>query len=200
MRSNSHKVLRVDKTGMPQDWINYETAAGLICSGDMEWSYGPVISRLHGGTNRAGNQSYLDIPAVIATRGRSRLNLASCIPPLGRAGNLRLFERDRHMCAYCGNTFVSRELTRDHVMPSSRGGVDDWQNVVSACYRCNSRKADKTPEEANMPLIYVPYAPNWFEDFILRQGGRKILADQMEFLAGNLPAHSRVKHLVDHVI
>lgn len=148
---------------------------------------------MHGGWNRMGERSFLDIPAVLATRGRANFDLASCIPPLGRAGNARLFERDRHLCAYCGNQFGNRQLTRDHVHPTSRGGLDEWTNVVSACMRCNSRKADKTPEEANMPLLYVPYAPNWFEDFILRQGGRRILADQMEFLASRLPAHSRVR-------
>ena len=196
MRSHSLRVLQVDKTGLPQEWIDYETAAGLISSGDMEWSYGPTISRLHGGWNRLGERSFLDIPAVIATRGRAKFDLASCVPTLGRAGNARLFERDRHLCAYCGDKLHSKQLTRDHVFPTSRGGLDEWTNVVSACYRCNSHKANKTPEEAGMPLLYVPYAPNWFEDFILRQGGRKILADQMEFLASKLPAHSRVRNLV----
>lgn len=196
MRISNPRVLRVDKTGLPQEWINYEAAAGLICSGDMEWSYGPHVARLHGGWNRMGERSFLDIPAVLATRGRAKFDLASSIPPLGRAGNARLFERDRHLCAYCGTRFGNRQLTRDHVQPTSRGGLDEWTNVVSACTRCNSRKADKTPEQANMPLLYVPYAPNWFEDFILRQGGRRILADQMEFLASRLPAHSRVRDVV----
>ena len=196
MRSRSFRVLQVDKTGLPQEWIDYEAAASLICSGDMEWSYGPTVSRLYGGWNRSGERSFLDIPAVVATRGRAKLDLASCVPSLGRAGNSRLFERDRDLCAYCGEQMGPKQLTRDHVQPTSRGGLDEWTNVVCACYRCNSRKADKTPEEANMPLLYVPYAPNWFEDFILRQGGRKILADQMEFLAGRLPAHSRVRDLV----
>lgn len=196
MRIFSPRVLQVDKTGLPQEWISYETAAGLICKGDVEWSYGPSVARLRGGWNRMGERSFLDIPAVLATTGRARLDLAAYTPPLGRAGNARLFERDRHLCAYCGNRFGRRQLTRDHVQPTSRGGKDEWTNVVTACTRCNSRKADKTPEEANMPLLYVPYAPNWFEDFILRQGGRRILADQMEFLAGRLPAHSRVKDIV----
>lgn len=196
MSNATPRVLQVDKTGMPQLWINHETAAGLICSGDMEWSYGPSVARLHGGWNQLGERSFLDIPAVLATRGRARLDLASSVPTLGRSGNARLFERDRHLCAYCGDTFGNRKLTRDHVMPTSRGGKDEWTNVVSACTRCNSRKAAKTPEEANMPLLFVPYAPNWFEDFILRQGSRRILADQMEFLAGRLPAHSRVRDLI----
>jgi hypothetical protein len=196
MMTRNHRVLQVDKTGLPQEWIGHETAASLICAGDMEWSYGPNVARLRGGWNQSGERSFLDIPAVLATRGRARINLAEGVPPLGRAGNARLFERDLHLCAYCGLKFGPRQLTRDHVHPTSRGGLDEWTNVVCACTRCNSHKAAKTPEEANMPLLYVPYAPNWFEDFILRQGGRRILADQMEFLASRLPAHSRVRDLV----
>ena len=77
-------------------------------------------------------------------------------------------------------------------MPVSRGGEDSWMNVVTACYRCNQEKGAKTPEQYGRQLIYLPYTPNWFEDIILRRGGRRILADQMEFLEGRLPAHSRL--------
>lgn len=187
------KVLKVDASGTPQEWLTPERAASLMVGGDVSWSTGQTIVRLHGGWNRVGEQSFLDIPAVVGTHGCASINLAGCVPNLGRHSNLKLFERDRHLCAYCGTKFPRSTLTRDHVMPVSRGGKDEWTNVVTACGRCNSHKAAKTPEEANMPLLYVPYAPNWFEDFILQMGGRKILADQMEFLASRLPAHSRVR-------
>lgn len=75
-------------------------------------------------------------------------------------------------------------------MPRARGGKDVWTNVVTACRICNMRKACRTPDEARMPLLYVPYAPCRFEHFILT--GRRILADQMEYLAARLPRHSRL--------
>ena len=81
---------------------------------------------------------------------------------------------------YCGNKFKDASLTRDHIIPISKGGRDRWSNVVTACRHCNTRKGDRTPERANMPLLAIPYIPNWAEYLAL--SNRKILADQMEFL------------------
>jgi 5-methylcytosine-specific restriction endonuclease McrA len=78
----------------------------------------------------------------------------------------------------------------EHVVPSSKGGTDSWMNLVSACKACNRRKANRTPDAAGMKLHYVPYIPNRYEAFILRN--RKILADQMEFLLLGVPRNSRV--------
>ena len=81
---------------------------------------------------------------------------------------------------YCGNKFRDELLTRDHVKPISQGGLDRWSNVVTACKHCNTRKGCRTPEEAHMPLLAIPYVPNWAEYLAL--SNRRILADQMEFL------------------
>lgn len=183
-------VLQIDCAGTPQEWLRPEDAASIICAGDMLWQYGPTLTTLHGGWNRDGVQSTLDIPAVIGTRGQSSINLAAMVPSLT---NPKLFARDLHLCAYCTAVFQPRFLTRDHVQATSRGGKDVWTNVVTACKGCNGRKAARSPEEAGMKLAYVPYAPNWFEDFLLRQSGRVILADQMQFLVDRLPAHSRLR-------
>lgn len=69
-------------------------------------------------------------------------------------------------------------------------GRDGWMNVVTACRACNHRKSDRTPEQAHMPLLYAPYVPSLWEDFILRN--RRILADQMEFLMAHVPKSSRL--------
>ena len=97
--------------------------------------------------------------------------------------------RDRHVCAYCGGHFGEGELTVEHILPVSRGGRHEWTNVVTACRSCNTRKGSRRPEEANMPLLYVPYAVCRSEGFIL--SNRRILADQMAFLQASLPRHSR---------
>jgi 5-methylcytosine-specific restriction endonuclease McrA len=91
---------------------------------------------------------------------------------------------------YCTGEFPAQKLTRDHIHPKSRGGIDRWENVVAACKRCNQRKADQTPEEANMQLVALPYAPNNAE-YLALINSRRILGDQMEFLRGQFSKNSR---------
>ena len=76
--------------------------------------------------------------------------------------------RDNHTCQYCG---AKEKLTLDHVIPISKGGPSSWENVVTACSPCNSKKGNKTPAEANMPLQKKPVKPsllmkiNWNDIF-----------------------------------
>lgn len=67
-----------------------------------------------------------------------------------------LYARDSYRCQYCGERFRGEELTLDHVTPRARGGKNAWENLVTACKKCNHRKADRTPEEAAMPLLRRP--------------------------------------------
>jgi len=69
-----------------------------------------------------------------------------------------IFKRDNFECQYCG---TKRDLTLDHVLPTSRGGPHSWLNLVTACKRCNTRKGDFTPEEAGMPLRHKPFKPSY---------------------------------------
>lgn len=69
-----------------------------------------------------------------------------------------ILKRERHRCAYCGRGDLP--LTIDHIIPKSRGGEDNWENLVAACLPCNIKKRDRTPEEANMQLKVKPYKPN----------------------------------------
>ena len=104
--------------------------------------------------------------------------------------NPKLFARDRQVCAYCLGHFHLDDLTREHIVPTSRGGDDSWMNCITACRACNGHKGNRLPEEARMSLHYLPYVPSLHEDMILR--GRRILADQMEFLLASVPRHSRL--------
>src|SRR5919198_1200302 len=99
-----------------------------------------------------------------------------------------LFKRDAYLCMYCGMRFASRDLSRDHIRPFSQGGVDIWTNVVTACRRCNNQKASRTPEQAKMQLIAVPFTPTYAEYIFLK--GRRVLADQMEYLLAHFPRSS----------
>jgi len=69
---------------------------------------------------------------------------------------------------YCGNRHAASELTLDHVQPRSRGGPTTWRNIVVSCFGCNSRKANRSPEEAGMPLLREPRAPLWHPTTLLR--------------------------------
>lgn len=72
-----------------------------------------------------------------------------------------VYEHYRWRCCYCGVRFGSDELNLDHVVPRSRGGGSTWDNVVTACVPCNTRKGDRLPEEAGMRLRVVPTQPRW---------------------------------------
>ena len=80
-----------------------------------------------------------------------------------RVNRHRIYKRDGHQCVYCGS---NRFLTIDHVIPKSRGGSNDWTNLVTCCNKCNVYKSDRTPEEANMTLKKKPYTPSIFSDVI----------------------------------
>ena len=108
-----------------------------------------------------------------------------------------IFLRDGHTCQYCGRQATTRDLNLDHVMPRSRGGPMTWENVVCSCRVCNLRKGGRTPQQASMPLLAVPYRPSWVEHLIL--SNRNILADQMEFLRNHLPRNRRAAMMAETV-
>ena len=72
-----------------------------------------------------------------------------------------VFKRDRFTCQYCGRQPGGEELTIDHVIPRAQGGTSTWTNCVLACIECNARKADRSPEQARMPLRSQPERPIW---------------------------------------
>ncbi|MHC5542613.1 HNH endonuclease [Singulisphaera rosea] len=72
-----------------------------------------------------------------------------------------VFKRDHSTCQYCGRQPGSEELTIDHVIPRSQGGLTTWENCVLACVTCNARKANRTPELAGMKLRKTPVRPAW---------------------------------------
>ncbi|MDX1594081.1 MAG: HNH endonuclease [Gammaproteobacteria bacterium] len=183
------KVLRLDHTGQPAAWLSWQQAAVLYSLGKVAWTAGEQTLHLHGGTNRvSGLRSVLEIHSIVATHGRVRREARRRkVPPLS---NRALFLRDGHLCLYCGGEFAEGMLTRDHVTPLSQGGRDCWSNVLSACRACNTRKGGRTPEEAGMPLLAVPFVPNYAEYLVL--SNRRILADQMAFLKARFRKGSRL--------
>lgn len=182
------KVLKLSAQGLPQSWISLEEAVLHYAADEVRWETGAEVAVFRGGHNAlTGQQSIIRINSIIGTKGVPRINPFNLRPSLT---NSKLFARDRNVCAYCGEPFPEGELTREHIIPFAQQGRDHWMNVVTACRACNHRKSHRTPEQANMPLLYTPYVPSLWEDFILRN--RRILLDQMEFLMAHVPRSSRL--------
>lgn len=70
-----------------------------------------------------------------------------------------IWERDKHTCQYCGKALELSDMSWDHVIPQDQGGKNTWYNLVCSCSKCNTKKKNRTPEEANMRLIQKPYIP-----------------------------------------
>ena len=173
-------ILRLDVTGKPVRWIPWQEAACLYAREMVAWTAGAHNFALHGGCSRLTN-------SIVAVRGEFQRRHSRLVPPLN---NAELFRRDQHLCLYCGKEHPAATLTRDHVIPLSRGGRDNWSNVVTACRRCNAHKGRRTTDEAGMPLLAIPYVPNIAEYLVLRN--HRILADQMEFLKTQFHSRRRV--------
>ncbi|MBS0316978.1 MAG: HNH endonuclease [Proteobacteria bacterium] len=182
------KVLKLSAQGLPQSWISLEQAVIHYAASEVRWEAGGQVAVFRGGQNAVtGQQSIIAVNSIIGTKGVPSISPFQLKPGLT---NAKLFARDRNICAYCGNQFHEEDLTREHIVPFAQNGIDKWMNVVTACRACNHRKGSRTPEQAHMPLLYTPYVPSLWEDFILRN--RRILADQMEFLMAHLPKTSRL--------
>lgn len=104
-----------------------------------------------GGDVWSSEREEFRVPTVIRLRTYVRVPFRRRIPLNRKA----VFARDRHRCQYCGTSAENL----DHVMPRSRGGDHTWENVVAACRSCNTRKGDRTPDEAGMQLRETPRAP-----------------------------------------
>lgn len=193
MNDLSTRILRTDIAGIPIEWIEYETAAKLYCLDQVAYTAGSEVLTVHGGIcAQTGRQSTLNLHSIIATHGHHHASLLKHLPDYSPPlNNNALFKRDAHLCLYCGGAFRREDLSRDHVVPTSRGGEDTWHNVVTACRRCNHHKGNLTLDEAHMELLAVPFVPTHAEYIYLQ--GRRILADQMDFLKAHFPRSSPLR-------
>jgi len=96
----------------------------------------------------------LCIPAVVRLKRE-----VSPVKKGVKFSRINILTRDGFRCTYCNEKKLPKELTYDHVFPSSRGGKTVWENIISACYKCNRRKGNRTPEEAGMKMHFKPHRP-----------------------------------------
>jgi 5-methylcytosine-specific restriction endonuclease McrA len=102
-----------------------------------------------------GKYLYRDFPLPTVIRLRQYVTVPYREIPLTRRN---ILNRDNHSCQYCG--YTGSDLTLDHVIPRSRGGVDSWENLTTACMRCNVKKGSRSPKEANLLLRNQPRRPH----------------------------------------
>ena len=191
------KVLACDASGNPHDWLSWKDAVTLKVKGAIQSEITGSAVLARGGISRmSGVQSKVDVGSIVFLRGvfnkKEKVTLS----------NHNLFRRDLNRCGYCGRYFREDKLTRDHIIPTSRGGKDSWKNVITACKSCNNYKDDlllseiaSNPAMYPMTLQFQPYVPVHSEELVLRN--KHILQDQMEFLATFLPEHSRLHAILD---
>lgn len=86
-----------------------------------------------------------------------------------KMSRLKIYQRDGYKCVYCG---THKKLTIDHVMPKSRGGLNTWENMVTCCFDCNSKKGNKTPQEAGMKMSVKPYKPSVFSELVVGKASK----------------------------
>lgn len=184
------KILQVAPSGMPKKWITLQEAVSYYASDMVLFELGSPVKTFRGGYNRiTASQSEITTNSIIAIKG-SNFYENNREPKLT---NESLFERDRHLCAYCGDHFIHKDLSRDHIKPICQKGEDIWMNVVTACKFCNNIKGGRNLEQSKMSLLYLPYVPNKYEAFILSEGSHRILTDQMDFLRSKVAKTSRLK-------
>jgi len=138
------RVLLLNQTYEPLGTVNVARAMIMTFKNTVyveEWDGDRVL--------RSAHDEY-PVPSVI--RRRTYINVRRRREAAGTK-RLRIYMRDKFRCQYCGEKKGATDLTLDHIMPRSRGGDNSPINVVTACIKCNSRKSNRTPEEARMPLL-----------------------------------------------
>lgn len=156
------RVLVLNKSFQPVRITSARTAFSLLY-GDrafaMDERYEPMDFEAWASLPPAGQpciatpSAVLRVPRLLILREYNRVPRT----PL-RLSRKNVFLRDGNSCAYCSSR---EDLTLDHVTPKSRGGPSTWENLVACCRKCNERKGQKNPEEANMPLRRSPKRPTW---------------------------------------
>ena len=162
----SAPVLVLNQNYQPLNICNVRRAVVLVCVGKAE-----IITN--------GNMEIKSISSILPEPTVIRLSHMVKRPPSkSKLSRKAVFFRDKFTCQYCNNK--TTQLTLDHVIPRSKGGAHTWENVTSACIKCNHKNASKTPREASMKLISKPMAPrpNPYNIFI----HRKIEDDWIPFI------------------
>ena len=152
--NSSYEPLRV---------VHWKKAITLLCQGKVE------VLEFHDQDIRGVSVTF-QLPSVLRLLKMVKLKAQHRSVKFSR---INIFTRDRYTCQYCHKRHRTENLTFDHVMPIAKGGKKTWENIVTACWRCNNKKSGRTPEEAGMLLKKKPVKPRWTPSLTLMLGLRK---------------------------
>lgn len=150
-------TLVLDQGYQPHRIVNWQRAVALLFQQKVELveSYDePLMTPEQAKKAREMGWTFaIHVPAVVRLLRRVKRKKAV------KFSRLNVLTRDNWTCQFCGRRFATKQLNYDHVVPRSQGGKTVWENIVSACYPCNAKKDNKTPEQAGMRLLKKPEKP-----------------------------------------
>jgi 5-methylcytosine-specific restriction endonuclease McrA len=152
------KVLLLNASEEILQFIEWKRAISLLFSGKAE----PPYNYEHG-YEIPHSSGIFYLPAAI--RLKNYIFVPPCKAVLTRKN---IHRRDNCSCQYCGVKLDPSSISIDHVIPRSRGGRNTWENLVSCCRNCNTKKSNRTPKEANMKLLCSPRQPKFLNSTELK--------------------------------
>ncbi|MBN2060605.1 MAG: HNH endonuclease [Deltaproteobacteria bacterium] len=168
------QVLLLNISYEPLKVINWKKALTMLCLGKVE-----VIEEY---AEEIHSVSFtIRLPAVVRL-----LKMVSRNKSPVKFSRQNIYARDRYKCQYCGGKFSSEELTYDHILPKSRGGSTEWENIVTCCVDCNRKKGGRTPREASMKLIRKPQRPSWVPAIRITVGYKEVPQSWRDYLYWNV--------------
>ncbi len=153
---HTSRTLLLSQGYEPIQVISWQRAITLLMldKADVVEEYDEVIRAV---------STVMQVPAVV----RLRKSFPRKAKPV-KFSRVNIYARDNYRCQYCGTRCTTNDLTYDHVIPRSKGGLTSWENIVSCCYTCNRDKANRTPVEAHMKLLSMPKRPTWMPSVQIR--------------------------------
>lgn len=168
---SGRRVLVLNRLWQPVNIVGVRRAFSLLCQGNAQ-----IINTTDGSFTTMEFDEWIDfslenppsdaqgciktvrfrlrVPPVVLLRFFDRVPVKEV-----RFNRYSVFERDDHVCQYCGREYSESELTLDHVIPREKGGRTSWENIVTSCIYCNSEKANRLPHQAGMRLLRKPARP-----------------------------------------
>jgi 5-methylcytosine-specific restriction endonuclease McrA len=168
------QVLLLNITYEPLKIINWKKAITMLCLGKVE-----VIEEYSRDIHSVSFT--VKLPSVVRL-----LRMVKRPKAPVKFSRQNIYARDRYQCQYCGHRFPTEDLTYDHVLPKSRGGKTEWENIVTCCIECNRKKGGRMPSEASMTLIRKPSRPTWVPAIRITVGFKQIPQTWRDYLYWNV--------------
>lgn len=176
-------TLLLNATYEPLRVVHWQKAVSLLWQGKVE------VLEVYDREIRGVSFS-IRLPAVMRLLKMVRLKDSHRAVKFSR---INIFTRDSYTCQYCNHRHRTEELTFDHVVPIALGGRKTWENIVTACWRCNNRKSGRTPDQAGMKLVKKPVKPRWSPVITITIGIRNWPETWRDYLYWNMELDADVQ-------